>query len=260
MDPECLKMARRGWIPLEGETEQAFVERARHLEKLGSPLREHAPEALELCQALYGISPDWVPCTLSSKGLSPWQGAATWLEETPEGFQMPSIQVTTRCAKRLYSQHEFVAHELVHAVRVPLKSPRFEEFFAYRTSSRSWRRWLGPLFRTPREAALALAVVPLSWPAFWIPESSFLLAMPLLLFALALARLSLDHRYFNRCLTKLESITQRPSQALQVMLHLNDREILAFAQSTPSKIKADILEKCAQSLRWRIISTLFFEQ
>ena len=55
----------------------------------------------------------------------------------------------------VYNHSEVLAHEYVHAVRYPLKSEKYEEFFAYFVSKKfgkNMRAIVGPLFATPLEA------------------------------------------------------------------------------------------------------------
>ena len=63
----------------------------------------------------------------------------------------------------VYNRDELIAHESCHAARSPMGNDwQMEEFFAYRTSSRSFRRYMGNCFILKSDALVFLA------PAFLV--------------------------------------------------------------------------------------------
>ncbi len=156
-------------------------------------------EADAITQKLYGFSHPHVKAFYMKKGLSFWEGAATWIEDIPVIQLHPKL----KCKKLLglYDKKEILAHESVHALRAPLNSVRFEEHFAYRTSTSRWRRYFGPLFRSHRESSFFLLLL-----AFCTLGSFFffpLFLAPWLVLGTALIRLMRTHRVLERCAKKL---------------------------------------------------------
>ena len=89
-----------------------------------------------------------------------------WIE-MEDGVDSPLIQISPRLKGRFirkwYPRAEVLAHELVHAIRLPLHSVRFEEMLAYQTSQKLFRRLLGPIIRRPFEVYVLFASLALSW-------------------------------------------------------------------------------------------------
>lgn len=92
----------------------------------------------------------------SNKGLLPWQGGATFIDEDKIVIQLRKAYERKEKIYGIYPKEEIIAHELVHAKRMHLDEPCFEEILAYRTSSSPFRRYFGPLFRSSFESVLFL--------------------------------------------------------------------------------------------------------
>lgn len=101
-------------------------------------------------QEIYGCFLEDVPVVYERKGLALWEGGCTWIDEE-KGTAF--IQIAPIFAKRKrwwrYEREEILTHEFVHAARAGLPPSRFEEYFAYRLSSSSFRRYCGPLLSHP---------------------------------------------------------------------------------------------------------------
>lgn len=226
-------LARRGFLPFPDESEAAFYER--------STAAANQKEGLDYCEQLFGVRPDWVPLFEGRAKLAPWQGAVLWVDAE----NRPTIQIAPR---RGYAREEMIAHELIHAVRLPLCSKRFEEIIAYRTSRKGWRRFFGPIVRTPSEVYVFLFGLFCHWiPFFWC---SFVFPA-LLLFALA--RLCITQRVFYRCVRTLSRCVGK--EALALTARLTDEEIALFARLEPDAIRAYIAKQ--QQLRWKIVLILY---
>ena len=211
------ELALRGLIVGPKESEEAFFLRVSRAQK---------KETVDLSLP-YGIKPDWIEWEETKKGLSWFQGAATWVEEDRVKIQLKK--------NRWASLEEMVRHEAVHAVRSQFDEPLFEEFFAYATSGRSYRRKIGPLFRSTQGTMglLLSCVAGVFMP--WVPY--------VVMGGYGLS-LMLYHRKFQRALKKIKEVYPAP---MELALHLTDAEIVHFSKEL---IKED-------SLRWRQIRARF---
>ncbi len=229
-DQELLNLNARGLIPGPQESEQEFLQRLKKLEAVsveGTPLSQTDwEEALAVLEPLYGVRPDWIKAYYSNRKLPFWQAAATWIEES-----IPSIQLKTPFQTgsyyKLYSRKEVLAHEAVHAARTAFNEPRFEEIFAYRTSTSFLPRWIGPLFRRSWESYALMILLPLlATPLF---------SLPLLAIALGSLRLAHAHWHLYCCAKRLKLLVDNPDA---VLLRLTDREILMFGRMSEESIKS----------------------
>src|SRR5690242_16093761 len=204
------ELDQRGFLPFPGEEESAFLERASHLQSEASP--EGAEGAIERCKELFDVAPDWVQIVEQQKGLAPWQGAVLWIQ----GAGVPLIQVSPRLKKtwlgRFYTYDEVLAHELIHAVRLPLASSRFEEIVAYHTSQSRLRAYLGPLIRHPYEVYILLIAVLLGWAGLLF--NPLLLTVPWIACIYAGVRLVWTQRIFKRCQIKIKLLLKDKEKAL----------------------------------------------
>ena len=173
-DSELLSLHRRGLIPGPNEVEALFLERIDSIEAFSAapPIDEKQAlpmqdwkEANQLTDQLFDFKPDWMVAFYSDRHLPFWQGAATWIYETP--VRVPLLQLRKKFCKgsylKMYTRSEVLAHEAAHAARMGFDEKKFEEILAYSTSKRSWRKWLGPLFRSSWESYVfvVLLAVPL---------------------------------------------------------------------------------------------------
>ena len=186
----------------------------------------------------FDFSIDWAPVTYSNKKLPFWQGGATWIEEG-----VPEIQLRSKFLEKKkvlsYSKEEVLQHESVHALRSAFEEPVYEEVLAYMTSPKKWRRYVGPLFRSYKEAALLLGIL------LFIPLGS------VLVFALQGFRLFLDLKKYNSTVQNLEKITDRPTF---FSLFLTDKEIRYFSRLDEEKIRQFAVDK--NCCRWNQLRTL----
>ena len=245
-DQELLKLNARGLIPGPQESEQEFLLRLKKLEAVGvegTPVSQADwEEAHAVIGPLYGIRPDWIKAYYSNRKLPFWQAAATWIEES-----IPSVQLKTPFQKgsyyKLYARKEVLAHEAVHAARTAFNEPRFEEIFAYRTSTSFLPRWIGPLFRHSWESYALMVLLPLlATPLF---------SLPLLAIALGSLRLAHAHWHLFCCVQRLKRLVDNPDAFL---LRLTDKEILMFARMSEEAIKSYV--NGGDFLRLRILLLL----
>jgi hypothetical protein len=252
-DQELIALNKRGLIPGPEETDQEFFARV-HAENPSQPdllTQEEWQETHALTQELFDFSADWVKAFYSKKSLPFWQGAATWLSTPPLIQLHPYFKKGTFF--KIYNRKEVLAHEAVHAMRTPLQSSAFEEFFAYKTSSSSWRRWLGPIFRTSLEGTLFISLLAISMIAsfFFAP----LLFVPWLALSLGIFRLKNSHKLLLKCENKLKNLVSNP---VFLLVRLTDQEIKRFFKSSPNEIKNFIHSEKEHSLRWKMLFLSYF--
>jgi hypothetical protein len=216
------------------------------------------------CLIPFDVNPYWVPIQTERQGLQFWEGAVLWLEGTDADFTMPRIQVSDK-AQRFYTRDELIAHEMVHAVRSDFVEEQFEEVLAYATSTKAWRRWLGPFFRKPVEASvflwamlLTVAVQVIEVATEWTSGWLFFPWIPFFLIAGGAIRLYCTQRLFRGCLKNLGLVLQNPEKKWAVALRMSDEEIRLFARLMSHEIREWIEQEKAVSLRWKMIAQVYF--
>lgn len=281
---------QQGFIPGPHETEEDFYQRVQFCENLLFHLKQDpetafpfedidtasqsiSKEAFDLTKKFYGIHPDWVPLFFSNHQLAPWHGGCAWifqLNETTPLAAFLQLRAHFRHSSTylgFYHRKELIAHELAHVGRLMLNDPQFEEFFAYQSSSYSWRRWLGPLIQSSTESLIFilllgliflvdLATLSLNHPTLLLITGWLKLA-PLILIGLALIRLIKRHLILQRCLKKLTCLTTDSTQAAHLLYRLQDKEISQFAKKSIDSIKEYISHQIPHSFRWRFLSKIY---
>lgn len=278
-DERLLDLNRRGLIPGPLEKEDAFMQRAEyclHLSKhLDVPLQKDVLEKPNSdLRYFYDVAINWIPVIFSNERLSLWHGGCAWIfqvaENTPTAAMIQLRQVFGNKKRYLgiYDRDELLVHELVHVGRMKFEERRFEEMLAYETSTSTFRRWFGPLVQSSWESVLFLMVL-----AMILVFDIFLLAVghhegyeiagtlkliPLALILIALIRLALKRRQYNKCLSRLESCLQSGQSARAVAYRLTDKEIVAFGGLTNEQIRAYARLQGKEELRWKVISLAYF--
>ncbi len=289
---ELLILNTEGFIPGPGETEERFLNRVRLVKKLFSDpenfFKEKAQNPpFELEDRLKKPDYHWAGCSLlnlfdisgrsflayfNNDKLRMFQGAATWILDI-EGAAVPLLQLKKNLKKGsflgIYSLEDILAHELAHFARAAFNEPKYEEFFAYMTSSKVIRKLLGPIASSSKEIIFFLSFIFLSlffqylglfykialFDFLFITSS--LLSMSLL--SIGFLRLGYRRYRFNKCYKKLFSFFKKKEKTMAVMFRLTDDEIKLFSKKDHFEIKKYILENKEGSLRWRVIYSAYFE-
>ena len=249
-----LRLNRRGIFFGPTESTKDFLLRAETLPSKSNPST--------LLEKKFGCAPDWIDVRTHSKGLSPWEGAATWIEESDAG-RTCWVQLKDSFLTRLYAKDEVIAHEMVHAVRFMFDENRFAEILAYQTSSSRFRRYFGPLFTHSKESKWLVAMIAISW-FIYTAEVVFdlrffgesVLFAPLLVIGLASLRLRRSQTLFSSALRNLEKAIR--AAPLPLALRLTDKESEFFAHSIPEEIRAFAISEQEKSLRWRQLYISYF--
>ncbi|MBI5272758.1 MAG: hypothetical protein HY861_02100 [Chlamydiia bacterium] len=249
-DEELLQWNACGLIPGPSESEEEFVRRVserREIQSGGEQIpRAHWDWTRLHLKRLFGFEPALLPAFYSNTSLVPWQGAATWIE----GKKVVSIQLREglRCGRYLgYSRDEILAHEAVHAARSAFAESKTEEFFAYMTSDRWWRRAFGPIVRHPWEVwVLLLCLIAGSIvPAFHLMTAVWIGG--------GLVRLIHLHIRLRRAGDHLLKKVNA-ARARAILFRLTDAEIQMLARGGDVVVYAQ-KQTC---LRWRLIRSYLY--
>lgn len=250
-----------GLFPASGETPEAFAERIARLEQeldgisadrafqvliadspeIPSALRE---EAENLTWEKFRFRAGWVPA---------------WYSAARTGFLSAGIQLEAdnllplvflhsgfiRKQRRLgYDAAETLAHEMIHAVRIPFPGSVYEEYFPCQMSRSAFRRNVGNLFRKwylPLlffgGLALALVLASLETGIWYAP-----LIFPLLIL---LREIQIRLR-LARAAANLRHAGLNP---FPVLLRLSDSEIFELARCSPEEIPG----MAKKSSRWKFL-------
>jgi len=269
------KYNEKGWIPGPLEEKKQFEKRIEALDHFFSYPPEDVDKfltdrdwtsACEITRHLYDFTPDWVVAHYSNRKLSFFQGAATWITER-ENLRIPLIQLREKFETGkllgLYRRDEVLAHEAVHAARMQFDEPLFEEVFAYQTSPRFFRRFLGPLFQSTWEAYtfIFLLLLPIgieiaTFLQYDLGPVVHLRWAPLIFFGYLATRLLFLRSILALALRKIAKYLADPKKKWAVAFRLKDKEIFSFALQSEKKL-ADFLKE-QKSLRWDLLGQNYF--
>lgn len=250
-----------GLFPASGETPEAFAERIARLEQeldgisadrafqvliadspeILSALRE---EAENLTWEKFRFRAGWVPA---------------WYSAARTGFLSAGIQLEAdnllplvflhsgfiRKRRRLgYDAAETLAHEMIHAVRIPFPGSVYEEYFPCQMSRSAFRRNVGNLFRKWYLPLLFFGGLALA-PVLASLETGIWYA-PLIFPLLILLREIQIRLRLARAAANLRNAELNP---LPVLLRLSDSEIFELAHCTPEEIPG----MAKKSSRWKFL-------
>lgn len=250
-----------GLFPASGETPEAFAERIARLEQeldgisadrafqvliadspeIPSALRE---EAENLTWEKFRFRAGWVPA---------------WYSARQTGFLSAGIQLEAdnllplvflhsgfiRKQRRLgYDAAETLAHEMIHAVRIPFPGSAYEEYFPCQMSRSAFRRNVGNLFRKWYLPLLFFGGLALA-PVLASLETGIWYA-PLIFPLLILLREIQIRLRLARAAANLRHAGLNP---FPVLLRLSDSEIFELARCSPEEIPG----MAKKSSRWKFL-------
>lgn len=289
--PDTLcELDRAGFFPAPGESVPEFLARveavkARHaafeeeLAEKGSTEifddfsvnaadridPELLQEAWDLTDKLYGFKVSHVPgFYLTSKVGLLWGGCM--LSDPDDGLSVFLLRGAFRNKRRFlnYQRQELLAHELCHSARQYLNEPTLEEFFAYQTSDRPLRRYLGNCFISDRDALfflLPMMLLPVAGflKAFRYPEFPawifWLLAM--LYPAYLLCRNHLSRKVVMAAKKALLSLGIERCDAILFRCTREELKTLASFNGKPEKFHAFVTAQADSSPRWAVMAQRF---
>ena len=174
------ELDRAGFMPLPGESADAFFARFKESEKAFAQFEtalaeedkvtvfdefqvseeERIPshiisEAAQQTRELYGFENRRVPgFFLSGKVGALWGGCM--IGDPDNGFALMLLRSQFRKSPKwyMYERAELIAHELCHAMRQSLNDIHLEEYFAYQTGKSFLRRHFGNCFIREMDAIL----------------------------------------------------------------------------------------------------------
>lgn len=260
-DQQLLDLNKKGLFPGPKESEEDFLKRANQFLKSTSFLDQECLESLQKAKELYDISPHWVEIEYGNLGLRFWEAAQVETTSKYFRFQLRKSFLKQPKYLGLYCKQEILTHEFSHVGRMAFPPSKYEEFFAFQSSS-SLRKHIGPLFSSPNESFALVVLTTLSFLSDFLLRQSpyaflFFKGLPLMYLGFLGLRLLHFRRHFSKALAKLTELVQNkdPKKAQYVMYRLTEKEILQFSKS---KLKA--IEEYAQSqkeLRWRLIQIAY---
>lgn len=258
---ELLALNAEGFIPGPGETLDAFRKRVLETKEFFRAQADSLPPQhwqwpTEQLKALFDFSPRWCAAAYSSKGLAPWQAAATWIDVK----RIYLIRLRpSRWVSWMVDQGEVLAHEAAHAARAAFDESKYEEFFAFLTSSSKWRKIIGPLFRKPGETTVLvtmLGIAALTQIAEMVFDISLLSQLWLLAALLACfvwsMRLMRARVQMERAAKRLAPFLRDPRMVRPALFRMTDPEIDQLAGHSPFQPGSD--------LRWKLIKIAYWKE
>lgn len=287
-DTTLLACNKIGLVPGPDEKEEAFLARIQACLGLQSLLKNEEnqllpfkvelfqkplEEAFAITTPLFDTCPTWLPLFFSNYQLTPWHGGCAWIFQLQDtGPRLAFLQLRKSFATqtrflKIYKRDELIAHEVAHVGRMTFDENKFEEILAYRTSSSSWSRWLGPLVQSAFEAGLFVLIVMalLFLDLYFLmtaDHEAYFSMMPLKLIPVgllmyALGRLWRRQRIFKKAIVNLQQVVGN-LKANHVIYRLTDKEIDLFAKMPFGEIQEYAKEQKTKSLRWRLIALAYF--
>ena len=266
-------MNERGFFPFAKETEKTFFQRISQepfsakefFKKEGElppfSLKRKVPVedwafSLAKLQKSYQIKPCHLEAYYAKKGLRFWHPAMTWVFEGIKTHRdFPLIQLHPN---RLAD--EILSHEAVHLVRAPLKSEKYEEFFAYSLSNQFLRKCFGPLFSSEKDASFWIwSLLGNVFSQLFFPEkiADLVLFLSLLFFIRKMSSLFFRKMQLKKAEKMAKILLENPTEAKAFLFRLTDEEIDFFAEKSSDKVKDFILKNTKEKLRWRLIKASY---
>lgn len=252
VEEDLIDLNKHGMIAGPYEEKYSFFMRVEQLFQEAPVLPTSFPSYL--CE-LYDIHPDHLEVIFSNDGLDVWEAGCTWILGNKLTIQLRKALRVSNYWLGMYSREEVLSHEAVHAVRAKFQEPLFEEILAYQTSFRSWRRFLGPLFRSPNETYFFLfSVLVSSGLILYSPALGVICSfLSPLYFGI---RLGVLQYYFLQAKKKIRKMIGIPP--LWVLLRLTDAEIRMFATQPIPVLERYIHARRQNNIRWQQIYLAYF--
>jgi len=226
-------------------------------------------EASEINKKFYSFKIDWVPGFFMLKSLGfLWGGCAITFPENNLSLFLIRSNFAKKRKWLFYKRDELLAHELCHIARGPVKDFVYEEFFAYKISPSSLRRYLGNCFRFSCDAIffiipffllLAAQIVQTFTSFHQFPVYPFWIVIgiyPLFL----LLRNQIARNYYFRAEANLQK-AGIPT-ALQVLFRCSKTEIQTIAAFSKDilALKEWLAKQANTHLRWQVIYERFMSE
>lgn len=219
--------------------------------------------SMEKNQELYDFSIDWVPGFYQNPSMGWLFGGCCYTSE-PDFFSFFQVRETFKLKNKwmFYNRDELVAHELCHVARSGIDAKKFEEFFAYKTSPKKFRRGFGSALYSTIDTYMIL-IASISLPVIQYLRLNQLIDVPFWPFLTFLSLLigNFVRRYFSlknnfeKAKKKLEPFFGCKGQS--VLFRCSDNEIFEIAKLSKEKLSEKVSELTKNDLRWQIINQRF---
>ena len=224
-----------------------------------------AAEAGDITDSLYSFRIDWAPGFFVNERMGFLWGGCSWYD--PESGALTYIirsAFRNRAKWGIYERGELIAHELCHAAHAPLAFDQLEEFFAYQTSRKHFRRYMGNCFIRGYDAFLfimppflVLAVQLLNIFMSWSIPIWPLWVLGVAVVLWFLGRNQLARNRFFRAVRVLHEGGVAAANA--VLFRCTNEEIGEIGGLERGEFDEYLERKCADALRWRVIRHRFVE-
>lgn len=290
----------RGFIIGPEETPEKYTERLKVFEKnlkemdtelkekncltvedLSFPASEKIPQesfnpATKITENLYDFKITWVPGFFVTPSFGMLFGGCAY-SFAPEFFSLFIIRNSFKKKKKwlFYERDELMSHELCHVARFAMGSHKYEEQFAYQTSTSSFRKNFGCMMRSAWETyiimilLLGMLVTQVSlimfkgeWlasrtiiqnPVHWFYAALFLFVGYLVL------RQKKQNKDFAGTLDLLSTFTKNP-KALAFRLTDEELDEISKLNSIDESIFKQLILKRSKEHRFNILKNRFFDK
>ena len=290
----------RGFIIGPEETPEKYTERLKVFEKnlkemdtelkekncltvedLSFPASEKIPQesfnpATKITENLYDFKITWVPGFFVTPSFGMLFGGCAY-SFAPEFFSLFIIRNSFKKKKKwlFYERDELMSHELCHVARFAMGSHKYEEQFAYQTSTSSFRKNFGCMMRSAWETyiimilLLGMLVTQVSlimfkgeWlasrtiiqnPVHWFYAALFLFVGYLVL------RQKKQNKDFAGTLDLLSTFTKNP-KALAFRLTDEKLDEISKLNSIDESIFKQLILKRSKEHRFNILKNRFFDK
>jgi hypothetical protein len=279
-EKQLISLNKLGFIPGPLESEDIFIKRISYSKLLFSdPENFFSQKKISLpfnfenkvkkplwswskktISQIFDIAPENYSAFFSNKKLSFFEGASTWILPIEDNLSLPVLQfrktIKTKNYLGIYSFEEILAHEAVHMARVAFEDSKYEEIFAYLTSSSSFRRTLGAVIQHKWEVLVFFSFVfsaVISQFMFLNSLSIFLWFCSFLFLSLGLIRLFFLKLVLKKAHILISKYVKNNKKALFVLFRCSDEEIKMFSKISMKEFTQYVDSKKHSSIRWKII-------
>ncbi|NQZ56182.1 MAG: hypothetical protein HRT88_01750 [Lentisphaeraceae bacterium] len=287
---------KRGLIAGPGESLEEYCDRLqtfqKNLDEMEDEIKEHGFLTLEdmkfpnderipqtafnpsakINRELYDFSINWVPGFFLTPRFGMLFGGCAYSFD-PDFFSLFIIRNSFKKKKKwlFYERDELMSHELCHVARFAMKSHKYEEQFAYQTSTSGFRKNYGCMMRSAWEtyivmillfSMLATQISLLTFKSKWMAEQS-VISNPVNWFYAALAgfigflvlRQKRQNKQFKNCLDLMDKFCKKPRalafrlsdeelEDISAMKELNKESFIEHLKiSRQNTFSLDIIEK-----------------
>lgn len=290
----------RGFLIGPEESPQEFSDRLRVFEKnlkemnkelkeknqltvedLTFPAKEKIPAesfnpAAKITENLYDFKINWVPGFFVTPSFGMLFGGCAY-SFAPEFFSLFIIRNSFKKKKKwlFYERDELMSHELCHVARFAMGSHKYEEQFAYQTSTSSFRKNFGCMMRSAWEtyvimillfSMLATQISLITFKGEWLASRS-IIENPVHWFYAALfgfvsflvLRQKRQNKDFSKTLNLLSAISTKP-RALAFRLTDHELDQLSKYTALDESSFKELILKTSQAHRFNILKNRFLDK